>query len=69
MITGCPILVARWLGTVLEELMLQHPERMMTVLCGHTHNSGVVEILPNLVVKTGAAAYGKPQLQEVLFVE
>ena len=56
-------------GEVLEEVMLQHMDRVMTVLCGHTHNSGVAEILPNLVVKTGAAAYGKPQLQELLLIE
>jgi Icc-related predicted phosphoesterase len=56
-------------GEVLEEFMLKQTDRTMTVLCGHTHSSGVVEILPNLVVKTGAAAYGQPQLQEVLLVE
>jgi Icc-related predicted phosphoesterase len=49
-------------GEVLKELMLQHADRKMTVLCGHTHNSGLAEILPNLVVKTGSAAYGRPQL-------
>ena len=56
-------------GAVLEEFMMKQTDRMMTVLCGHTHNSGLAKILPNLVVKTGAAAYGKPQLQAVLLVE
>ena len=56
-------------GEVLKEFMLKQTDRMMTVLCGHTHNSGIAEILPNLVVKTGKAAYGRPQLQEVLLVE
>lgn len=55
-------------GDVLYEQMQTHPENQMTVLCGHTHSSGVVEILPNLVVKTGAAVYGKPALQEILEV-
>ncbi len=40
----------------------------MTVLCGHTHSSGVVQILENLSVRTGAAEYGEPKLQDVLDV-
>ena len=56
-------------GEVLKEFMLNQKDLMMTVLCGHTHNSGVAEILPNLVVKTGAAAYGQPELQEVLLIK
>ena len=56
-------------GEVLEEFMLKQPDRTMTVLCGHTHNAGVAEILPNLLVKTGTADYGNPQLQEVLDIE
>jgi Icc protein len=49
--------------------MRDHPERKMTVLCGHTHSSGVARILDNLVVLTGGAQYGKPALQQVLEVE
>jgi hypothetical protein len=37
----------------------------MTVLCGHTHSSGIVQILDNLSVLTGGADYGRPQLQRV----
>jgi 3',5'-cyclic AMP phosphodiesterase CpdA len=53
-------------GDVLVEMMQAHPERKMTVLCGHTHSSGEAEILPNLLVRTGAAVYGRPQIQDVL---
>ena len=53
-------------GDVLVEMMQAHPERKMTVLCGHTHSSGEAEILPNLCVRTGAAVYGRPQIQDVL---
>lgn len=53
-------------GDVLVEMMQAHPERKMTVLCGHTHSSGEAEILPNLHVRTGAAVYGRPQIQDVL---
>ena len=41
----------------------------MTVLCGHTHSAGIAKILPNLEVRTGAAEYGRPELQGGLLVE
>lgn len=53
-------------GDVLVEMMQSHPERKMTVLCGHTHSSGEAQILPNLLVRTGAAIYGRPQIQDVI---
>ena len=56
-------------GEVLMQLMQKNQHCKMTVLCGHTHSSGFVKMLPNLVVKTGAAIYGRPSLQEVLIVE
>lgn len=56
-------------GEVLLRTMLERPGKKMTVLCGHTHGSGVARILPNLEVKTGGARYGKPQIQEILSVE
>ena len=56
-------------GDQLLQLMAKYPKCKMTVLCGHTHNSGVVTMLPNLVVKTGAAEYGQPIVQEILIVE
>ncbi|MFN0278090.1 MAG: metallophosphoesterase family protein [Pyrinomonadaceae bacterium] len=55
-------------GDVLRGMMLAHPEKSMTVLCGHTHGKGEARILPNLVVKTGGAVYGNPELQEFIFV-
>ncbi len=53
-------------GDVLLDAMQSHPDHRMTVLCGHTHGGGVADILPNLRVLTGAAAYGAPRLQEML---
>lgn len=55
-------------GEVLLEIMRAHPDRELTVLCGHTHSPGSVRILPNLLVKTGGALYGEPHLQEVMSV-
>lgn len=56
-------------GEVLLRTMREHPDNTMTVVCGHTHGSGVVRILPNLEVKTGGAKYGKPHVQEILSIE
>jgi len=53
-------------GDVLRKFMSAYPARQMTVLCGHTHSSGQVAILPNLSVKTGGAKYGSPMIQEIL---
>jgi hypothetical protein len=55
-------------GEVLRDLMTQHPDRHMTVLCGHTHSAGRVQVLSNLEVLTGAAEYGQPAIQKILTV-
>jgi 3',5'-cyclic-AMP phosphodiesterase len=55
-------------GEVLRDLMDQHPDRHMTVLCGHTHSTSRIKILPNLEVITGEAEYGQPAIQEILTV-
>ncbi len=55
-------------GDVLRREMEAHPDKSMTVLCGHTHGSGEVRILPNLFVRTGGAVYGNPELQPAIFV-
>ena len=47
-------------GEVLQSKARMHPDRRLTVLCGHTHSDGIVQISPNLVVHTGAARYGTP---------
>ncbi|MCB9450487.1 MAG: metallophosphoesterase [Anaerolineaceae bacterium] len=52
-------------GEVLVEIMKQHPERELTVLCGHTHGEGEAQILPNLRVLTGGAEYGDPRIQQI----
>ena len=56
-------------GDTLREIMQQNPKSNLTVLCGHTHGHGEVDILPNLHVKTGGAEYGQPKIQEMLIIE
>ncbi|HUU68278.1 MAG TPA: metallophosphoesterase [Planctomycetota bacterium] len=60
-----PFFACKATGEVLRSAMERHPDRTMTVLCGHTHGSGVVRILPNLIVYTGGAEYGRPEVQRV----
>jgi 3',5'-cyclic AMP phosphodiesterase CpdA len=55
-------------GAVLRAAMAARPDVAATVLCGHTHGGGVVDVLPNLRVLTGAAEYGLPVVQRVLTV-
>ncbi|HEX7448507.1 MAG TPA: metallophosphoesterase [Pirellulales bacterium] len=52
-------------GQTLLKIMRDYPQRRLTVLCGHTHSSGQTNPLPNLMVLTGAAEYGHPQVQQV----
>lgn len=57
------------LGQALVEIMRQRPDRKLTVLCGHTHSPGETWPLPNLRILTGAAEYGRPEIQQVFEFE
>lgn len=64
-----PFFVCGEVGRVLQTFA---PERMglrITVLCGHTHHDGVATIAPNLVVYTGASAYGSPAIEAMVSVD
>jgi len=63
-----PHFCAGAVGRVLLDLMQQHPDREMIVLCGHTHTGGTVHVLPNLRVSVASADYGKPRIQGVIEV-
>jgi 3',5'-cyclic AMP phosphodiesterase CpdA len=63
-----PFMCCRVLGEVLRRIMTEHPDRRLTVLCGHTHGQGEAVILPNLRVLTGGAAYRAPVVQRVIEV-
>ncbi len=56
-------------GEALAEIMRAYPQKRMTVFCGHTHGEARAEILPNLVVHTGAAEYRRPTLQRIVDTE
>ncbi len=60
-----PFFACKAVGEVLKAIMMHHPNKQMTVLCGHTHSGGTAQILPNLKVLTGPAVYRQPAIQEV----
>ncbi len=60
-----PHYVCRAVGDALVQIMDAHPDSQLTVLCGHSHGQGSVQICDNLLVLTGGAEYGKPQIQQV----
>jgi 3',5'-cyclic-AMP phosphodiesterase len=55
-------------GDVLKKVMRSRPDCYLTVLCGHTHGSGKVQMMDNLEVRTGGAVYGQPELQELIYI-
>ncbi|MDH5427015.1 MAG: metallophosphoesterase [Nitrospirota bacterium] len=64
-----PYFTCHAIGEVLLEMAHAHPDCQLTVLCGHTHHAGTVQMLPNLLVKTGSAEYGQPHLEDILMIE
>jgi len=66
---GLPHFSCKVVGEVLSEVMQAHPKCNLTVLCGHTHSSGVARVLPNLTVFTAEAKYGKPQVERIFEIE
>jgi predicted MPP superfamily phosphohydrolase len=56
-------------GQVIMATMPEFPDRKLTVLCGHTHNEGVVRPLPNVEIITGEAEYEQPRICRMFEVE
>ena len=50
------------MGQAILQIMGEHPDRKLTVLCGHTHGEGETRPLPNVRVLTGGAEYGAPRI-------
>ncbi len=61
-----PHFACKAVGDALQTVMINRPEKQLTVFCGHTHSEGHAQILPNLQVKTGGAEYGCPEIQEII---
>jgi predicted MPP superfamily phosphohydrolase len=52
-------------GAAIVEIMDAHPDRKLTVLCGHTHGQGETSPRANITVLTGGAEYGAPRIARV----
>ncbi|MBZ0309819.1 MAG: metallophosphoesterase [Anaerolineae bacterium] len=49
-------------GQVIWEMAQTHPQKQITVLCGHTHGEGEAHLRDNLHVITGGTDYGSPRI-------
>ena len=63
-----PYYVCKATGEVLRDIMRSRTDRRMTVVCGHTHSEGRVDVLPNLHVRIGGAVYKRPRAQKAVEV-
>lgn len=63
-----PFFTNKTFGDWLLKTATEMPDISFTVLCGHSHDKATFSPLPNLVVHTGEAQYGKPQIQELIEV-
>ncbi len=63
-----PHFVGKATGEALKDVMQHHPEKQLLVLCGHSHHSQDIFILPNLHVVTGQSELGLPDIQGLIFV-
>ena len=61
-----PYFSCRAVGNVLLDVMRRHPSCNLLVLCGHTHGSGEVRMLDNLLVRTGGAEDRRPRIHQML---
>lgn len=52
-------------GDLIEECASKHPDKEITVLCGHTHGGGESQIADNIQAITGRAAYRDPEVARV----
>jgi predicted phosphohydrolase len=60
-----PFFCSPTLGDMLTDVAQKYPDRRLRVLCGHTHGQGSYSH-NNIVVDTGGATYGQPQINSIL---
>jgi len=63
-----PHFACKAVGDALRAIVPIYPDCEVTVLCGHTHGSGVYQPFPNLKVITGGAEYGKPIINQMFVI-
>lgn len=63
-----PFFSSKATGEIILKMARQYSKVDFQVVCGHTHSSSLYQPLQNLTVKSGAAEYHKPTIQEVIEV-
>ncbi len=63
-----PFFASKATGEVLRSQALQHPDKSIIVLCGHTHCLSQYQAEKNLLVRTGQAKYGAPEIQDIIMI-
>lgn len=61
-----PFYSSKVTGDMLMRVCGAHPDIQFQGYCGHSHGASIYQALPNLIVKCGAAEYGKPTIQEII---
>ncbi len=61
-----PHFSCKMVGDTLIDIMREYPDKTLTVLCGHTHGGGDIQVLPNLRVLVGSSDYRTPLVEKVL---
>jgi Icc protein len=64
-----PHFICQAMGEVILDVMREHADRRLTVLCGHTHSPGECRPLDNVTVLTGGAEYEHPAIAQVFEFE
>ncbi len=60
-----PHFICLSVGEAILEIMAEHSNRRLTVLCGHSHTANEHHESDNVEFLTGAAEYGKPEVQRI----
>ena len=55
-------------GGVIKGIAGNFPDKVITVLCGHTHSSANVRIGANVNVRAGRSRPGFPEIQEIVYL-
>lgn len=63
-----PWVTCKAVGDVLLAAATRHPDRHISVLCGHMHHFAHERLRDNLEVRTGAAVYGAPAIGQEIAV-
>ena len=63
-----PYFACKAVGDVMLKIANDNPECKITVLCGHTHSSGEINITPNLQVLTASGEYKFPRVHQIFEV-